>query len=250
MKKGKGSWKEEVVPKRRVPKKQKWSGKENRGPKGRRWRPWLEERSWKWGKILEMKEVGGDECQRMPRDLDWWHPRLVTGSSCTIPTDVIFCPILPGQQWPHCWEAKSRPSEHNTGGGGKQVRKIIKQVKNLWSHWPLNKPQYADPHEAAVYPVSPATTWWDSSSTVLQERGEGKKKKDSGDKETQVNWRGQGNLIQAEKGWMLNSSRNIKKEKQYQRLILLPRSFPSFSEAKCTISFGIRRTSLSILLEN
>jgi len=56
---------------------------------------------------------------------------------------------------------------------------------------------------------------------VLQEgRGKKEKKKkkerDSWDKETQVNRRGQGNLIQVEKGWKLNSSRKIKKEKQYQ----------------------------------
>lgn len=100
------------------PKSRSDLGKNNREFKGRGWRWLLQERSWKWGKILKMKEVGGDKCQGVPRDLDWWHPRQVTRSSCMTVTDGIFCPAFPGQQPLHCWKVKSRLSEGNTEGGG------------------------------------------------------------------------------------------------------------------------------------
>lgn len=68
------------------------------------------------------------------------------------------------------------------------------------------------------------TTCCDSSFTVLQEG----KKRDSWDKETQVNRRGQGNLIQVEKGWMLNSSKTIKKEKSISDSSSLASTIPLF----------------------
>lgn len=138
----------------------------NRGPKGRRWRWLLQERSWKWGKMLKMKGVGGDKCQGMPRDLDWRHPRPVTWSSCTIATDGIFCPTLPGQQQLHCWKVKSRLSEGNTGSGGKQVSKIIKQVKSsdLTS---IEQTQMSRSTLRCCLFCLPATVWWDNLFTVL-----------------------------------------------------------------------------------
>lgn len=56
----------------------------------RRRRPWLEERSWKWGKMLEIRELYGAKKQGMHRALGWQHPRLVMMSSNTAGNDPIF----------------------------------------------------------------------------------------------------------------------------------------------------------------
>ena len=57
----------------------KWSRKREGGLESRRWRSWLQERSWKWGKILEIRVLCGEECQGCPgtlaSDVKDWHSR-------------------------------------------------------------------------------------------------------------------------------------------------------------------------------
>lgn len=127
----------------------------------------MEERSSRWRKILEIRELCGNKCQgppgTQPVTAETGHQQL---GSCTAQTDTTFCPTFPDQQPPPCWGGKQRLVEYRAEGV--QVIAWDNQIKSCRF---LNNPQYPDPLWVVFHSVSPmaetkSNNWYRQPATL------------------------------------------------------------------------------------